>query len=57
MRNKSNEPMAIAIVGGGYSGVMVAVNIMRGLDQSAATIHLIDKRERLSRGLVYSILG
>lgn len=45
----------IAIVGGGYSGVMAAVNIMRVLHGSAVTVHLIDKSPRLGRGLAYSI--
>lgn len=49
------ELRVIAIVGGGYSGVMAAVNIMRELDQLVVTIYLIDKRAALGRGLAYSI--
>lgn len=49
------SPRVIAIVGGGYSGVMAAVNIMREMHDLAVTVHLIDKSARLGRGLAYSI--
>jgi uncharacterized NAD(P)/FAD-binding protein YdhS len=45
----------IAIVGGGYSGIMAAVNIMHEMHDSAVTVHLIDKSPRLGRGLAYNI--
>lgn len=55
MKKIPNALKSIAIVGGGYSGMMAAVHIMRELDKSVLTIHLIDKQARLGRGLAYSI--
>jgi len=57
MHKRPNALKAIAIVGGGYSGVMTAVNIMRESDKCAltVTVHLIEKRAGLGRGLAYSI--
>jgi uncharacterized NAD(P)/FAD-binding protein YdhS len=54
-RNSLTGTKAIAIVGGGYSGLMAAVHLMRALNKSDATIYLIDKQARVGRGLAYSI--
>jgi uncharacterized NAD(P)/FAD-binding protein YdhS len=46
--------MRIAIIGGGATGVLAAIHIVRRLAGQAADIFLIEPRETIGRGLAYS---
>jgi uncharacterized NAD(P)/FAD-binding protein YdhS len=49
----TRSPATIAIVGGGFSGTMVAVNLSRRADGSPIRVLLFEKRDRFARGLAY----
>jgi uncharacterized NAD(P)/FAD-binding protein YdhS len=44
----------IAIIGGGATGTLLAVNLMKHAGKQELEINLIEKRERLGRGVAYS---
>lgn len=55
-RNKYlNRAWTIAVVGGGYSGVMTVVNLLREGHDADINLLLIEPRARPGRGLAYSI--
>jgi uncharacterized NAD(P)/FAD-binding protein YdhS len=45
---------SIAIIGGGFTGAVVALNLLRALKNTAATIAVIEPRAQLGAGLAYS---
>lgn len=47
-----NLPLEIAIVGGGFSGALVATHLLR-LASQPLTLHLIEPSPRLGRGIAY----
>jgi len=49
-------PATIAIVGGGFSGTMVAVHLARAAGASSIRVLLFEKRDRFARGLAYGTL-
>jgi uncharacterized NAD(P)/FAD-binding protein YdhS len=53
--NKSNSPVIapiIAIIGAGFSGTLVAVNLLKTSTQPL-TIKLVERREQLAKGIAY----
>ena len=44
----------IAIIGGGATGTLLAVNLMKHAGKQPIEINLVEKRERLGRGVAYS---
>lgn len=54
-KNDLNRAWTIAVVGGGYSGVMTAVNLLREGRDPDINVLLIEPRVRPGRGLAYSI--
>lgn len=54
-KNDLNRAWTIAVVGGGYSGVITAVNLLREGRDADINVLLIEPRARLGRGLAYSI--
>ena len=54
-KNDVNRAWTIAVVGGGYSGVMVVVNLLREVRDADINILLMEPRARPGRGLAYSI--
>lgn len=53
--NALNRAWTIAVVGGGYSGVMTSVNLLREGRDADINVVLIEPRARPGRGLAYSI--
>jgi uncharacterized NAD(P)/FAD-binding protein YdhS len=45
-------PLNVAIIGGGFSGAIVAVNLLRA--DSSANVAIIEKGPRLARGIAYN---
>jgi uncharacterized NAD(P)/FAD-binding protein YdhS len=57
MATASDETLVtIAIIGGGFCGTMVAVNLARAAGASPIRVLLFEKRERFARGLAYGTL-
>lgn len=54
-KDGSGRAWTIAVVGGGYSGVMTAVNLLRQGSGTSLTVLLIEPRPQAGRGLAYSI--
>ena len=48
------DPPHIAIIGGGFSGAAVALNLLQMLPEGAARITIIEPRELLGGGVAYS---
>jgi uncharacterized NAD(P)/FAD-binding protein YdhS/glyoxylase-like metal-dependent hydrolase (beta-lactamase superfamily II) len=48
-----SKSATIAIIGGGFSGTLVAVNLLKTATQSLA-IKLIERREQIAKGIAYS---
>lgn len=46
--------MAVAIIGGGFSGAITAVHLLREAGHSRLEVTLIERRPRTARGLAYS---
>jgi len=44
----------ITIIGGGASGTLLAINLMRHASNKPLEINLVEKKERLGRGVAYS---
>ncbi|HEV8591860.1 MAG TPA: FAD/NAD(P)-binding protein [Pyrinomonadaceae bacterium] len=44
----------ITIIGGGASGTLLAANLLKHSNGAPLTVNLIEKRERLARGVAYS---
>lgn len=44
----------IAIIGGGASGTLLAINLLRAANPSQISIALVEKRETVGRGIAYS---
>ena len=51
----NNKPMTIAIIGGGFSGTMTAVQLMRKTTHPLRVI-LIERNERIAKGVAYGTL-
>ncbi|HLO48078.1 MAG TPA: FAD/NAD(P)-binding protein, partial [Kamptonema sp.] len=51
--SENSSPSAIAIIGGGFSGVMVAVHLLK-LAQNPLEIKLIERQPLMGRGRAYS---
>ena len=47
----------ITIIGGGASGTLLLVNLLRFADDQPLTIDLIEKRESVCRGVAYSTVS
>ncbi|TDN95398.1 MULTISPECIES: FAD/NAD(P)-binding protein [Halomonas] len=54
-KDNVNRAGSIAVVGGGYSGVMTAVNLLSEGTEADTDVCLIEPRARAGRGLAYSI--
>ncbi len=51
----NNKPMTVAIIGGGFSGTMTAVQLMRKAKHPLKVI-LIERNERIAKGVAYGTL-
>src|SRR5689334_24280562 len=49
---KPSKPFRIAIIGGGFSGTMTAVHILRAARQPIE-LHIIERKPPLGRGVAY----
>ena len=49
--HRQDVPLSVAIIGGGFSGVALATQLLR--ENSAATIAIVDKGSRPARGIAY----
>ncbi len=56
LRPFAPERRRIAIIGGGFSGAVVALNLLKTLPKTAAAITVIEPRGMLGAGLAYSTL-
>ncbi|WP_238361081.1 FAD/NAD(P)-binding protein [Iningainema tapete] len=52
MMNLKISPNTIAIIGGGFSGTLVAVNMMRNATMPLL-IKLIERNQQIGRGVAY----
>ena len=50
---KKTPPFTVAIIGGGFTGAMLAAQLLRNSGGSVSVL-LIEKGERLGRGVAYS---
>jgi uncharacterized NAD(P)/FAD-binding protein YdhS len=53
-RHRGTTVTTIVIVGGGFSGVAVAIRILRSAGASDVTVVVIDKSQRFGRGVAYA---
>jgi uncharacterized NAD(P)/FAD-binding protein YdhS len=53
MRERA-PPLSVAIVGGGYTGAVVAYNLARALTDGSVTIRVVEPRPALGAGVAYS---
>jgi uncharacterized NAD(P)/FAD-binding protein YdhS len=53
VRRQPRQPPAIAVIGAGFSGTLLALHLLRRCPD-AVRIHLIERRPRFGRGLAYS---
>ncbi len=51
---RRTPPLSIAIVGGGYTGAVVAYNLARALPDGSVTIRVVEPRHALGAGVAYS---
>ena len=49
-----NSATRITIIGGGASGTLLAANLLRQCGDRPVTVNIVEKRERLGRGVAYS---
>lgn len=52
----NDKPMTIAIIGGGFSGTMTAVQLMRKKVSYPLKVILIERNERIAKGVAYGTL-
>jgi uncharacterized NAD(P)/FAD-binding protein YdhS len=53
MTNPFSTPYTVAIIGGGFSGTMVAIHVLRTAPEGARVV-LIERRKVVGRGVAYS---